>query len=86
MPPVAHCLVADIYAVHVQHVLDIPEQEREAKENLHRQTDNLGEGLEVALGGRLGYAEKPHRPTVGSCLCPLARARETTKCFGPGIE
>ncbi|CUH36847.1 hypothetical protein JSE7799_01243 [Jannaschia seosinensis] len=58
MPPEAHRLVADVDAALVQQILDVPQRQRETDVHHHRQSDDLGAGLEVLEGAALGHATK----------------------------
>jgi len=49
-PPEPHCLVADIDATLEQQILDLPQRERIADENHHRQADHFGRAVEITEG------------------------------------
>src|SRR4051795_10164945 len=42
VPPVAHCLMADVYAALSEKVFDVPEAERVLHVQQHRQANDLG--------------------------------------------
>ena len=56
VPPVADRLVTDIDASFMKEVFDIPQREREPQIEHHRETDDLGAGLELAEWGAFGHA------------------------------
>ena len=58
VPPVPHLLVADLDAPFVQQILNIPQRQREANVEHHRQADNLGTGFEVPERGGLDHTCK----------------------------
>jgi len=58
VPPVAHRFVADLDAAFVEEILHIPERQRVADVEHHRQADDLGARFEVAKGGALGHGDE----------------------------
>lgn len=63
MPPVPHCLMADVDAPFMEQVLDISERQRKPNVQHHRQADDLWARLEVAEG-----AAFRHVGTLSSAL------------------
>ena len=59
--------MADLDAPLVQEILDIAQRQREADVEHHRQTDDLGAGLEVAKRRAFGHALRlAGRPARGN--------------------
>lgn len=67
VPPVPYRFVADLDAPLLQVILDIAQRQREADVEHHRQTDDLGAGLEVAKRRAFGHALRlAGRPARGN--------------------
>jgi len=65
-PPEPHRFVADLDAALVQQVFHVPQGEREPDMEHHRQTDDLGAGLEVSE-----RAARAHQASLGTRPAPL---------------
>jgi len=84
MPPEPDGLMADIYPSLVQHVLDVPERERETDVEYHRKADDLRARLEVLKRPSLvitGRYSPPSACSIGhfgrdSAFCRTLRRRE----------
>ncbi|MEM6637725.1 MAG: hypothetical protein AAF667_17745 [Pseudomonadota bacterium] len=59
MPSLPDLFVTDVDTAFVQQVLDIPQRERKPNVQHHRQSDDLGQRLEVPEKGALGPSMTP---------------------------